>query len=71
MYKWLISGIPAVFMVVMTLWASVLNQINFINEQNWLLVGVNALIILLVVLIVIEGLKTFFAVKPQPVVEPA
>ncbi len=70
-YKWLISGIPAVFMVVMTLWASVLNQINFINDQNWLLVGVNGVIILLVVLIVIEGLKTFFAVKPQTVMEPA
>jgi carbon starvation protein len=70
MYKWLISGIPAVFMVVMTLWASVLNQINFINDQNWLLVGVNGMVIVLVVLIVIEGLKTFFAVKPQPLVEP-
>jgi carbon starvation protein len=67
--KWLISGIPAVFMVVMTLWASILNEINFINDQNWLLVFVNGMIILLVILVVIEGLKTFFAMHPKPVFE--
>ena len=64
-YKWLVSGIPAVFMVVMTLWASVLNEINFINDQNWLLAFVNGLIIVLVILVVIEGVKTFLA-TPQP-----
>jgi hypothetical protein len=49
----------------MTLWASVLNEINFINDQNWLLVFVNGLIIILVVLVVIEGGKTFLS-TPQP-----
>ncbi|MGM0531598.1 MAG: carbon starvation CstA family protein [Bacteroidota bacterium] len=70
-YKWVISGLPAVFMVIMTLWASVLNEINFINDQNWLLAFVNGMIILLVVLVVIEGMKTFFAVKPQQAMETA
>ncbi len=64
-YKWLVSGIPAVFMIIMTLWASVLNEINFINDQNWLLVFVNGLIIVLVILVVIEGGKTFLS-TPQP-----
>ncbi|MFP4621333.1 MAG: carbon starvation protein A [Bacteroidales bacterium] len=68
-YKWLISGIPAAFMVIMTFWASILNEINFINDHNWLLVFVNGMVILLVILVVIEGLKTFFTVKPQPAVE--
>ena len=64
-YKWLVSGIPAAFMIIMTLWASVLNEINFINDQNWLLVFVNGLITILVVLVVIEGGKTFLS-TPQP-----
>ena len=68
--RWLISGIPAVFMVIMTLWASVMNEINFINDQNWLLAVVNGMIIVLVVLVVIEGIKTFLNVKySQPAVE--
>jgi hypothetical protein len=53
-------------MVVMTLWASLLNEITFIQEQNWLLTGVNGLIILLVVLIVIEGTRTLLATRPEP-----
>jgi carbon starvation protein len=64
-YKWLVSGIPAAFMIIMTLWASVLNEINFINDQNWLLVFVNGLIIILVVLVVIEGGKTFLSTPQQ------
>ena len=64
---WLIAGIPAAFMVVMTLWASLLNEINFIENQNWLLTGVNGIIILLVVLIVIEGTRTLLTTQPKPV----
>jgi carbon starvation protein len=66
-YKWLVPGIPAVFMVIMTLWASVLNEIHFLNDQDWLLIVVNGVVIVLVVLIVIEGIKTFMKIKPQRV----
>ena len=62
--QWMIAGIPAIFMVIMTLWASVLNEINYINSHNWLLSVINGFIIVLVVLIVIEGLRKFFVTKP-------
>lgn len=69
--RWLIAGIPAAFMVVMTLWASLLNEINFIQDQNWLLTGVNGVIILLVVLIVIEGTRTMLQTHPRPAFQGA
>lgn len=69
--RWLTAGIPAAFMVVMTLWASLLNEINFIQEQNWLLTGVNGVIILLVVLIVIEGTRTMLQTQPRPAFQGA
>lgn len=47
-------------MIVMTLWATILNQISFSNEHNLLLQIINVVIILLVGLIVIEGLIAFF-----------
>jgi len=36
-WKWIVSGIPAVFMSVVTLWASVINQMNFLESKNYLL----------------------------------
>ncbi len=57
--KWLVSGIPALFMAVMTLWASLLNQINFFTVKNILLLSINGIIILLVLWISIEGLIKF------------
>ncbi len=64
--KFLISGIPAVFMTIMTVWALIINQINFINAQNWLLTVLNAAILLITIWIVIEG---FFSFKSP--VEPS
>ncbi len=57
--KWLISGLPAAFMSIMTLWASVLNQANFFSSRNLLLLTVNGIVILLVLWISIEGLIKF------------
>ncbi len=62
-WKWLISGIPAIFMVVMTFWASMMNEINFIREHNWLLTVTNTIVLLLVLTIVFEGIKKFFEVE--------
>ncbi len=58
--KWLITGIPAVFMSVMTLWASLMNQIEFGADNNILLQVINSAIILIVTWIIIEGLVKFF-----------
>ena len=63
--KWLVAGIPAIFMASMTFWATILNEINFIKSGNWLLIIVNSLVILIVVDIVIEGLIKFFSIDPS------
>ena len=62
-WKWIISGIPAIFMIVMTFWASLMNEMNFIKSHNILLSSVNLIIILLVVFIVFEGTVKFFEVN--------
>ena len=60
-FKWLLAGVPAAFMSVMTLWASLINQQTFWQQQNWLLIIVNALVILIVSIIIIEGLIKLFS----------
>jgi carbon starvation protein len=57
---YLISGLPAAFMVVMTSWGLVLNEISYINATQWHLVVVNGLVLLIAIWIVIEGLTVFF-----------
>ncbi len=70
--KWLVPGIPAVFMSVMTAWALVLNQTKFLSGHKTLLVVLNAVILLISVWIAIEGLVKFLTIKgtgepePQP-----
>ena len=58
--KWLISGIPAAFMSVMTLWATLVNQVRFGSDHNLLLQIVNIIILVIVIWIIIEGLLKFF-----------
>ncbi len=62
-WSWILPGIPAIFMSVMTLWASILNQVTFGGESNILLQVINAAIIFIVVWIIVEGLIRFF--KPE------
>ena len=59
--KWMVAGIPAVFMAVMTLWAAVMNQVKFGGAHNMLLQVINIVIIVVAVWIVIEGLIKFFS----------
>ena len=59
--KWMVAGIPAVFMAIMTLWAAVMNQFKFGTQQNVLLQTINIAIIIIAVWIVIEGLVKFFS----------
>ena len=61
--KWIYAGLPAIFMAAMTLWASILIEITFIKEGNWLLVTTNSIIIVIVVVIIYEGAKKFFSFK--------
>jgi carbon starvation protein len=58
--KWVVAGIPAVFMAGMTLWAAVLNQVQFGSAHNMLLQSINIVIIIIAAWIVVEGLIKFF-----------
>ena len=53
--KYLLTAIPAVFMVVMTIWALFINEKNFINSGNILLLIVNAIVIIIAIWVVFEG----------------
>ena len=61
--KWLVAGIPAVFMLIMTIWAVTMNQFTFGTSHNLLLQVVNFIILVIAVWIAIEGAIKFF--EPQ------
>ena len=70
--KWLVSGVPAVFMSVMTIWAVIMNQMKFGTTHNILLQIINIIILVIAIWIVIEGLIKFFTTshitdKPEPI----
>jgi len=68
--KWMIAGLPAIFMSVMTIWAVILNQVSFGAANNILLQIINAVILIIALWIVVEGVVKFFsmngAVPAQP-----
>ncbi|MDC7226834.1 MAG: carbon starvation protein A [Spirochaetales bacterium] len=59
--KFLVGLIPAVFMVVMTLWGLIYNEVTFISAGNALLYIVNAIVILIVVWMTIETFAKWFS----------
>ncbi len=61
-YKWLLSGIPALFMVVMSTWATILNQISFLSSNMFLTI-VNITILLTIIWVSAEGLIKLITVK--------
>ena len=60
--KWVIAGIPSVFMVFMTIWALVLNQTKFGSQHNMLLQTVNGIILVIAIWISIEGTLKFLSI---------
>jgi carbon starvation protein len=66
--KWLISGLPAIFMAVMTIWAVVLNQVKFGAGDKMLLTIINLCILVIALWIAIEGVIKFFTTtaKEEP-----
>lgn len=63
--KWLFTGIPAIFMSIMTIWGLFINERNFINAGNGLLYVVNGIVIILAIWIVIEGVFNFSKIKTE------
>ena len=53
--KYLLTGIPAVFMLVMTIWALFINEANFIGANNILLMVINAIVIVIAFWVAFEG----------------
>jgi len=63
--RYLIAGIPALFMVVMTSWALILNEGNFIAAKKGMLLTINAVIIIVVLWLVIEALMALFGKREE------
>ncbi len=61
--KWLVSGIPAVLMSFMTIWALIENQTKFIGRHNMMLEVINAVILIIAIWIAVEGLLKFFTIE--------
>jgi carbon starvation protein len=72
--KWMFTGLPAIFMAVMTIWAVIMNQVDFLGAHNTLLTVINVCILIVSVWIVVEGVVKFFtpsgpsSVEPEPAV---
>jgi len=57
--KFLVTAIPCGFLLCMTLWASVLNQISFLDQGNVLLIILNGVITVIAFLMFIETIWSF------------
>jgi carbon starvation protein len=61
-FYWLVGGLPALFMAVMTIWATLMIQVEFFEKLLWLLFSVNGVIIIIVLWITAEGVVQFFRI---------
>jgi carbon starvation protein len=67
--KWMIAGLPGLFMAIMTIWALVLNQVNFLGVHNMLLTVINICVLIITVWVAVEGIIKFFAPTGPPAAE--
>lgn len=58
--KWLVSGIPALLICVITFWGIIVNEINFIDQARPLLYIINGIIFILALVIIFEGVSGLF-----------
>ena len=58
-------------MLIVTLWAVVVNEINFVNGGEWLLAVINGVVFALAVWMVIEGIVSLRRWSRTPSEEPA
>jgi len=63
-WAYFLTLVPCLFMLVLTIWAMIANQTNFIVQHKpWALVAINGLTLLLAVAMIIEGLMIF--IRPR------
>jgi len=60
-WKFLVTALPCVVMLVITTWAMVKNEINFLADENWLLVSISSGIFLLALWMFVEAVTAFFS----------
>jgi carbon starvation protein len=70
-WGWLVTALPMLFMLVMTHYAMVLNELTFVRKGDWLLVIANALVQVLAVWMTIEAIIVFFKGSARLVEEPS
>lgn len=64
-WKWMISGLPAIFMAINIFWATIINQNIFYREDNLLLMVVNIIVLIIAVWILIESIAVFLAKRKK------
>ncbi|WP_022660305.1 carbon starvation CstA family protein [Paucidesulfovibrio longus] len=57
---WILSGIPALFLASMTIWAIMINQGMYAAKDNMLLMTLNMLVLGVSIWVIVEGLLRFF-----------
>ena len=67
--KYLVTGVPCVVMLVITSWAMIKNEIQFIQDRDWLLVSIGTGIFALALWMTVEAAVAFRGGKAA--VEPA
>ena len=61
--KYLFTGVPCVVMSVVTCWATVLNELQFYRDENWLLVVIGTGVLVLAVWMIVETAFVFLSRK--------
>jgi len=69
-FKFLVTAIPCVIMLVITNWAMLANELRFINSRKWLLAGIEAVIFILALWMTIEAILVFRTVKVSEYTQP-
>ncbi len=59
-WSYFLTLIPCLFMLAMTIWAMVWNEMTYLHKGRWLLVGINGMTLLLAIWMVVEAFVVFF-----------
>jgi len=61
--KYLVTALPCLLMLVITNWAMVQNEVGFLRNKDWLLVGIGGGIFLLALWMTVEAVIAFREVR--------
>ena len=68
-YKYVVTAIPCLIMLVVTNWAMIVNERIFISQRQWLLAAIGGGVFLLALWMTVEAVIAFFGSRPGT--EPA